>query len=164
MADPATASNPAEYQKVAKAAAELEEQVSAYSKYRGTLAALQEAKEMLRESDGGGIPWTFVTCSLAATVLLSVRSVGVVSFLLAVRRGAGDPEMAELAREEVASLSGEIERIAQLLKVLLLPKDPMDERNIMLEASRPPFFVVSCPHVTQRSERYARALHSCIPM
>ena len=52
MADPATASNPAEYQKVAKAAAELEEQVSAYSKYRGAVAALQEAKEMLRESDG----------------------------------------------------------------------------------------------------------------
>ena len=42
--------------------------------------------------------------------------------------------MAELAREEVASLSAEIERVAQLLKVLLLPKDPMDERTIMLEA------------------------------
>lgn len=52
MADPVTASNPTEYQKVAKAAAELEEQVSAYSKYRSTVMALQEAKEMLRESDG----------------------------------------------------------------------------------------------------------------
>ena len=47
---------------------------------------------------------------------------------------AGDPEMAEFAREEIASLSQQIERETQLLKVLLLPKDPLDEKNIMLEA------------------------------
>ena len=52
MADSATASNAAEYQKVARAAAELEEQVTAYGRYKLAVAALQEAKEMLRESDG----------------------------------------------------------------------------------------------------------------
>ena len=43
--------------------------------------------------------------------------------------------MAEFAREEIASLNEQIERETQLLKVLLLPKDPLDEKNIMLEAS-----------------------------
>lgn len=56
------------------------------------------------------------------------------------RSCAGDPEMAELAREEMASLSAEMDRITKLLKVLLLPKDPMDEKNIMLEASVPHLF------------------------
>jgi protein subunit release factor A len=52
MADPLVAGNPAEFQRVAKAAAELEDQVSAYDKYKQAQAALQEAKELLRESDG----------------------------------------------------------------------------------------------------------------
>lgn len=56
MADSATASNAAEYQKVARAAAELEEQVTAYGRYKHAVAALQEAKEMLRESDGACPP------------------------------------------------------------------------------------------------------------
>ena len=54
MADSAIASNAAEYQKVARAAAELEEQVTAYGRYKHAVAALQEAKEMLRECDGDG--------------------------------------------------------------------------------------------------------------
>ena len=56
MADSATASNPAEYQKVARAAAELEGQVTAYGRYKRAVATLQEAKEMLRESDSAYTP------------------------------------------------------------------------------------------------------------
>ena len=41
--------------------------------------------------------------------------------------------MAELAREEVAAQSQLLEDLARQLKVLLLPRDPLDERNIMLE-------------------------------
>src|SRR5215472_3126607 len=44
-----------------------------------------------------------------------------------------DPEMAELAREELESLEVRIEEIEAELKVLLLPKDPNDEKNILLE-------------------------------
>ena len=44
-----------------------------------------------------------------------------------------DPEMKELAREELASLSDAQEQLEQQLKLLLLPKDPNDERNIILE-------------------------------
>jgi peptide chain release factor 1 len=41
--------------------------------------------------------------------------------------------MAELAREEVAAQSQALDELSSRLKVLLLPRDPLDERNIMLE-------------------------------
>lgn len=44
-----------------------------------------------------------------------------------------DPEIKELAREELRSLEGEKERLEDELKRLLLPKDPNDEKNIILE-------------------------------
>ena len=46
---------------------------------------------------------------------------------------AGDPEMAELAKEEIQGLNSELSRLTSQLKVLLLPRDPLDEKNIMLE-------------------------------
>lgn len=45
----------------------------------------------------------------------------------------GDPEMTELAKEEISDLSARLAKTQTKLKLLLLPKDPMDERNIMLE-------------------------------
>ncbi|MBI9076290.1 MAG: peptide chain release factor 1 [Desulfatibacillum sp.] len=44
-----------------------------------------------------------------------------------------DPEMKELAREEIEQLSQDQERLEDRLKVLLLPKDPNDEKNVILE-------------------------------
>src|SRR5690348_5232561 len=44
-----------------------------------------------------------------------------------------DPEMKALAREELARLATEKQRLEETLKVLLLPKDPNDGRNIVLE-------------------------------
>ncbi|GFH16205.1 RF_PROK_I domain-containing protein, partial [Haematococcus lacustris] len=41
--------------------------------------------------------------------------------------------MAEFAREEIAELTSSMQAIEDRVKVLLLPKDPLDERNIMLE-------------------------------
>lgn len=41
--------------------------------------------------------------------------------------------MAELAREEIDVLSAALDEQGERLKVMLLPKDPLDERNIMLE-------------------------------
>jgi len=45
----------------------------------------------------------------------------------------GDAEMRELAQEELASLEQTRERILQDLKILLVPKDPNDEKNVILE-------------------------------
>lgn len=50
-----------------------------------------------------------------------------------LKESEGDAEMAQLAREEIELLQGTVGQLAERLKVLLLPKDPLDERNTMLE-------------------------------
>ncbi|CAI5459891.1 unnamed protein product [Closterium sp. Yama58-4] len=50
-----------------------------------------------------------------------------------MKDSASDPEMAEMAGEEVGELEAQIEELEGRLKVLLLPTDPLDARNIMLE-------------------------------
>lgn len=50
-----------------------------------------------------------------------------------LKESEGDVEMVELAREEIAILQEDIDSQSEKLKVLLLPKDPLDEKNIMLE-------------------------------
>jgi peptide chain release factor 1 len=45
----------------------------------------------------------------------------------------GDPEMRDLALEELNDLNVRKERLSDQLKLLLIPKDPNDERNVMLE-------------------------------
>ncbi|MFA0085256.1 peptide chain release factor 1 [Vibrio sp. 10N.261.51.F12] len=44
-----------------------------------------------------------------------------------------DAEMREMAQEEIAESKATIERLADELQVLLLPKDPNDDRNCFLE-------------------------------
>ena len=44
-----------------------------------------------------------------------------------------DPEMKAMAREESTRLAAEQTRLEEKLKVLLLPKDPNDDKNIVLE-------------------------------
>ncbi|KXK00739.1 MAG: peptide chain release factor 1 [Acidobacteria bacterium OLB17] len=46
---------------------------------------------------------------------------------------ADDEEMREMAALEVADLEGRLETATEELKVLLLPKDPNDEKNVILE-------------------------------
>ena len=45
----------------------------------------------------------------------------------------GDEEMRELAKMEIGELEEKIETAEEELKVLLLPKDPNDEKNVILE-------------------------------
>ena len=44
-----------------------------------------------------------------------------------------DPDMRELAQEELATLTTERDRLLAEMKVLLVPKDPNDAKNVMLE-------------------------------
>ncbi|KAB2017216.1 hypothetical protein ERO13_D08G137900v2 [Gossypium hirsutum] len=44
-----------------------------------------------------------------------------------------DVDMAEMIASEISSLSGRLKELEEKLKVLLLPSDPLDARNIMLE-------------------------------
>ena len=45
----------------------------------------------------------------------------------------GDPEIAELAREELSELEPQIENFEKELTILLLPKDPNDEKSVIVE-------------------------------
>lgn len=44
-----------------------------------------------------------------------------------------DEELRELAKEELAQGKLDVERLEQQLKILLLPKDPNDEKNVIVE-------------------------------
>ena len=44
-----------------------------------------------------------------------------------------DPEMKEMAREEIKLLETQITELEDKLKVLMLPKDPNDDRDVMVE-------------------------------
>ena len=51
----------------------------------------------------------------------------------AILADKGDPEMAELAEMEIEENKEKMERLTQEMKVLLLPKDPNDNKNVILE-------------------------------
>jgi peptide chain release factor 1 len=47
--------------------------------------------------------------------------------------GDADPEMKAMVSEEIERLSGEEDRLLEEMKVLLLPRDPNDDRDVILE-------------------------------
>jgi peptide chain release factor 1 len=96
LADPDIASNPGEYQRVAKLRSSLEETVNTYENWKKTGEDLVGAKQIVKES-------------------------------------ASDPEMQAIARMEVEELEENLKNLENRLKVLLLPQDPNDDKNIMLE-------------------------------
>ncbi len=96
LADPDIASDPQEYQKVAKARSSLEEVVNTYDTWKNSQEQLTGAKQVLKEA-------------------------------------SGDPELQEMAALEVKELELQIDQLENRLKILLLPRDPNDEKNIMLE-------------------------------
>ncbi len=51
----------------------------------------------------------------------------------AVLKAETDPEMRDLAKEEIASLEPERDALEEELKVLLTPKDPEDEKDVIFE-------------------------------
>lgn len=44
-----------------------------------------------------------------------------------------DPELAELAEQEVGRIEEEMEALYERMRLLLLPKDPRDEKNVIME-------------------------------
>ncbi len=46
---------------------------------------------------------------------------------------SSDPEMAEMAREELEAAEEELPKLAEKLEMLLVPRDPNDSRNAMME-------------------------------
>ncbi|WP_413174921.1 peptide chain release factor 1 [Anabaena azotica] len=96
LADPDTARNPDEYQKIAKSRSSLEEVVNTYETWKIAQEELVGARQVLKESNS-------------------------------------DPELQEMAALEVKELEEKLDYLESRLKVLLLPRDPNDDKNIMLE-------------------------------
>jgi peptide chain release factor 1 len=93
LGDPEITQDVAEYQRIAKQHADLQEVVSLYREYRSLSRQLHEAHEM----------------------------------------SVADPEMREMAEAEIESLQPRIAEAEQALRLILLPKDPNDEKNVILE-------------------------------
>ena len=70
----------------------LEDIVNCYKKYKKVLAGIEEAKEMVKDS-----------------------------------------EIGEMAKEELKNLEEEKPRLDQELEILLIPKDPNDDKNVVME-------------------------------
>lgn len=96
LADPEVATDPKEFQRVAKARSSLEETVQAFETWKSAQQGLQEARQIAREA-------------------------------------GGDPELQEMAALEAEELSQKLVQLESRLKVLLLPRDPNDDKNTMLE-------------------------------
>ncbi|KAK9128348.1 hypothetical protein Syun_017145 [Stephania yunnanensis] len=47
----------------------------------------------------------------------------------------GDEDMAKMIASEIGALTNQLEKLEDKLKVLLLPSDPLDARNILLEGT-----------------------------
>jgi len=50
-----------------------------------------------------------------------------------LREASNDPELREMAVQEVHELEAKLEQLEIQLKLMLLPRDPLDDKNIMLE-------------------------------
>ena len=92
IADPEVISNQAEWQKLMKEHASIEDIVQKFREYKKVKQAMQEAEELMQ-----------------------------------------DPEMKELAEIEYYESKEQLPKIEEELKILLIPKDPDDEKNIMCE-------------------------------
>jgi peptide chain release factor 1 len=57
----------------------------------------------------------------------------VVKDLAGHKQALSDPDLRELASDEIPALESERDRLEKAINVLLLPKDPNDERNTILE-------------------------------
>ena len=94
MADPAVIGDAALYRKVSKQQSDMSEMVAKYREWKTANKNLQEARQMLAETD---------------------------------------PDLRSMAQDEIARLEPELARYEEELKVLMLPKDPNDEKNVVLE-------------------------------
>ena len=96
LADPDVATNPDEFQKVARTRSSLEETVDTYEIWKKTKDDLADARLILKED-------------------------------------YSDLEMREMASLEVEELAEKLQQLEHQLTILLLPRDPNDDKNIMLE-------------------------------
>lgn len=95
LSDPAVISNQPLFQKLVKAQAAIAELVETYQEYKGVLADLEAATDMLSEET--------------------------------------DAAAVSMLKEEIAELNHRESELTSKMKILLLPKDPNDSKNVVME-------------------------------
>jgi peptide chain release factor 1 len=105
LADPDVVTDQSRLQKVAKAHAELEDAVRAYRRYKEVLSGIDDARSILLELEDNGNAGS----------------------------DPADSELLELAKAELESLNTEKDQLELTLKSILMPKDPNDEKNVVME-------------------------------
>ena len=70
---------------------------------------------------------------LSQTVELYEKYKSVLSDIETAKEMLNDKDMQEFAKEEISTLTTEKEKIEKELEVLLLPHDPNDEKNVIVE-------------------------------
>ena len=71
--------------------------------------------------------------SLEETVMASKKYKQILGDLEAAHEMTHDAELAEFAHEEIEKLNKEKEEIEEKITILLLPKDPNDDKNVIME-------------------------------
>jgi peptide chain release factor 1 len=109
-------------------------------KLRATTARYEELTRLVSDSAVQAVPQTYRTYAKELAELEPLvdayRRHQQLSDELAQARdvaSSGDPDMVALAQEEIAGLGRELATLEEELKVLLVPKDPNDDRNVVLE-------------------------------
>ncbi|PWA36133.1 peptide chain release factor APG3, chloroplastic [Artemisia annua] len=126
LADPDVVSNPSEYQKLAQSMSELDQVVTTYKGFKDCEKQLEESK---------GFTHYLVPVYGFHDLLSDYLSNCVYfPFLSAMSKDADlDEEMAEMIASEIESLTEQLKAYEEKLKMMLLPSDPLDSRNILLE-------------------------------
>ncbi len=62
-----------------------------------------------------------------------IKCKGTIEESLQMLEGESDPDMKEMLREELAEAKDELPHLEEELKILLLPKDPNDDKNVIVE-------------------------------
>jgi len=95
LAKPEVLADPQQFQRLARAQADLEDVVAKYREYRGIEREIQDVRALLEDGS--------------------------------------DPEIREMAEEELRRLQPLRDKVEEELRALLLPKDPMDAKDVIVE-------------------------------
>lgn len=95
LAKPEVLADPQQFQRLARAQADLEEIVAKYRQYRSIEQEIKDVRALLEDG--------------------------------------AEPEMREMAEEELRRLQPLREKVEEELRALLLPKDPMDSKDVIME-------------------------------
>ncbi len=112
-----------------------------FDKLEDLLARLEEVLHMLQEPDVAGDPERFRKLMKEQADLTPIADTykeykqcrQTIDDSLQMLDEENDEELRELAKEELAGARARLTELEEQLKILLLPKDPNDDRNVVVE-------------------------------